>query len=635
MCGAFYTNGMLEAKAKARFCLYRRCAMILSHYHGAPRMRFVIAGIGLIWFAGPISAQDDPIDLKTLRIDTDSSYRALRVDTLGQLFVGGRESLFVLEPRGRDGYTARRLLVKFPASTNINDIEIRGHDLYVLTATALYVIPDGVRKRENLTPRKLLWGVPGQNVLRSLAWGPEGDLYIAFANPAWPDRWAYWTFFSEVDKSKTPYRGAGGILRCKPDGTSLQFVAHGLQNPGGLVFDRYWNLFVGDDGGLLDVPPHAYFGADLPAVLNGVKPPLGYYDDDSLLPKYRHQLLSGREDKLTRLALEPKGASFRATEHPWIACKNPVAATVGRGGRIFAVLASGDLVMHSAKDDHFAPYDVAAATPAKLWQEIDQPAWQCRYRAHLEMTRLGGDLLKDANKRLFNARPDDPAMHHLIWLSAKSGQGSLHLLALVGDAESSIRVQAIRALTEYPEQLRNEPIFTKALLDDQPRVQHAAMSAFFAPKVGWDRAIQRAIERGPARSNDSYLRQLAAFVLAQKATRKQLEEICASNDAALRLAGTLAAGYRLTLANTTSPLAQHLPLAKFKEESAFVIEYAEGKVDLRDLGRVGTFTRAEHWQADKRPAEEELTFKLLRRMANDEDAAVRREAARFLKILGM
>ncbi|MSQ94662.1 MAG: hypothetical protein EXR98_08900 [Gemmataceae bacterium] len=586
-------------------------------------MRFVTASLGLIWFTAPISAQGDPVELKSLRLDADPGYRTLRTDTLGRLFVGGREALFVYEPNGRDAYHARRLLAKFPPGTTINDIEIRGHDLYVLTATALYVVPDGARKRDKLTPRKLLWGVPGPNVLRSLAWGPEGDLYIAFGNPAAPGRWAYWTYFSETDKSKTPYRGAGGILRCTPDGTQVRIVARGLQNPGGLLFDRHWNCFVRDGSRLLRVE-HAYFGDPVPPVLDGVQPILGYLDDKPFPAKYRHQFLNRRADGLTRLTLE-------GTEHLLVACKKPIAVTVGRGGRIFAILESGELVMHSAKGDPFAPYDAAEATPAKLWQELNDPSWQRRYRAHIEMTRRGGAFLTDANDRLLNAKADDPAQHHLIWLAAKSGKGSLHLLALVSDADPRVRVQTLRALAEFSEQLREEPIFTKTLLDENLRVQHAAILAYFSSKVAWDRAIQRTIERAAAK--EPYLRKSAALLLAQKATLKQLEELCASDDADRRLVGVVAAAYRLTLANTTSPLAQHLPLAKFKDEFAFMIEYADGKLDLRDLGRVGSFTRAEHWKADKRPAEEELTFKLLRRMANDEDGAVRTEAVQFLKLL--
>ncbi len=590
-------------------------------------MHFVIAGIFLF------APNDRPLELKSARLDADTVYRALRTDTLGRLFVGGRETLFVYDPNGRDGYHARRLLTKFPPGTTINDIEIRAHDIYVLTATALYVIPDGVRKREKLTARKLLWGVPGQNVLRSLAWGPEGDLYIAFGNPAGPERWAYWTFFSETDKSKAPYRGEGGILRCKPDGSNVRVIARGLQNPGGLVFDRHWNLFATDGARLLHVTPHAYFGDGLPPMFDGVQPLLGYLDDEPIPAKYRHHLLSGRDDGLTRLALAANGASFRAAERPLLACKKPTAVSVGRGGRIFTILASGELMMHASKDDPSAPYDVVEATSAKLWQELNEASWQRRYRAHIEIVRRGGVFLTDANHRLLNAKSDDPALHHLIWLAAKSGKGSLHLLALVSDADPRVRVQALRALAEFPEQLREEPIFTKALLDEHPQVQRASMSAFFAQKVGWDRAIQRTVERGPACSKDPYLRQSAALLLSLKATRTQLEDLLSSDEVPHRLAAVRTAGYRLALATTTSPLPQHLPLAVFKDESAYVIDYADGKVDLREHGRIGVFTQAEHWNADKRPAEEELTFKLLRRMTTDEELAIRREAARFLKLL--
>ena len=63
---------------------------------------------------------------------------------------------------------------------------------------------------------------------QGVAWGPEGDLYIALANPVESDRWGYWTFFNGT---KTPYRGQGAILRCKPDGSALRVVAGGLDRP--------------------------------------------------------------------------------------------------------------------------------------------------------------------------------------------------------------------------------------------------------------------------------------------------------------------------------------------------------------------------------------------------------------------
>ncbi len=587
----------------------------------------------LAFFCSTFLPQADDLALQTVRIDSvaKDSYRCLRVDSQGRLFVGARDALFVYEPTD-GGYGPRKSLGKFPP---INDIEMLGNDVYVLAATALYVVP---RNGEG-KPRKLLWGVPhgiDGSGFQSLAWGPEGDLYIALGDPIGSGRWGYWTFFNDT---KTPYRGQGAVLRCKPDGSALQIVAEGLDQPRSLLFDRYWTLFACDRDKLVYVPPHARFGSSgadlLPAMGERAKARGWCYYDEPLLPaKVRHNLLSAGDNGIMRHALEPNGASFKTTEPILLERNGYRAITVGRGGQLFAITDHGDLVMLTtadAPDPH--PYEATKATPEKLWSELSEPSWQRRYRAHLEILRRGGDPLKDANKRLLGARADDPALHHLIWLAARSGQGSLHLLGLVNHVDPLVRVQAIRALTEYPEQLREEPIFTKALLDENPQVQHAALSAFFSPKNAWSRPAQLAIERGPACSKDPYLRQSAALLLARQATRKQLDDLCASVDPAKRMAGVLAAGFRLTLPKTTLPLAQHLPLGKLSDE-ACVIDYVDGKVDLRDLGRIGSFTLAEHWKADKRLAEEELVFKLLRRMRDDEDEGVRLRARQFLEIIG-
>jgi hypothetical protein len=592
---------------------------------------FILTCVATLMFASGPHAQE--VEPKAVRIDSvpGESLLSVRADTQGRLFVGGVESLYVYEPNGQGGYQPRKLLYRFPAHSFVNDIEIRGHDLYVLTLSALYVIPDGARKRENLQPKKLLWGVPRDDIrqgFRALAWGPAGDLYLALG----AERWGYWTFFNGTHK--TAYQGGGAILRCKPDGSNLQVVARGLCHPDGLVFDRYWNLFCCDSdmdnvARLLHVTPHAYFGGDLQPMLDGKRT-----SRIAALSYNGEFLLAARGDNILRLAIEPRGASFATTEYAFLNGKKPTAVSVGPNGRLFAIMAPSELVIFATKDKHpFEAYDATETTPARLWRELSDPSWQRRYRAHVEMTRRGGEFFKQANKRLLDAKAGDPALHHLIWLAAQSGQGSLHLLSLVDHADPRVRVQAIRALTEFPEQLREEPIFTKALLDDHPHVQLAAMSAYFAPKVVWGRPMQLAIERDPACSKDSYLRQTAALLLAEKATRKQIEDLCRSNNESKRLAGVLAAGYRLTLPRATRPLAQHLPLGKFRDESAYVIDCADGKVDLRDHGRVGTFTSAEHWKADKQTVEQNLLFKLMRTRAMDPDAAVRTQALDFLRIL--
>src|SRR5262245_58156227 len=87
-------------------------------------------------------APDEPPDyeladdaLKIVKLDSadTASFLAVRADASGRLFVGGREELYVYEPDDKTVFKPRQLLYTFPKDAWINDIEIRGHDLYVMT----------------------------------------------------------------------------------------------------------------------------------------------------------------------------------------------------------------------------------------------------------------------------------------------------------------------------------------------------------------------------------------------------------------------------------------------------------------------------------------------------------------------
>jgi hypothetical protein len=139
---------------------------------------------------------------------------------------------------------------------------------------------------------------------------------------------------------------------------------------------------------------------------------------------------------------------------------------------------------------------------------------------------------------------------------------------------------------------------------------------------------------GPARDQDSYLRQAATLLLAEKASLDRLAKLTRDGDAATRLAGVLAVGHRLTVPPATKPLADALPLEPWRNgDEAYVIEYADGKEDLRKLGRVGTFTVAEHWKAGKHTDEQEKLFGLLLARLEDDHEPVRLQAAFFLSRL--
>lgn len=627
----------------------------------------------------------DP-ELKVVRLDQSptDSFLGVRVDPLGRIFVGGRERLFVYEPDERGGYRPRVELYRFPPNSWIYDIEIRGADLYVMTVCALYRIPGGVTQRSELKPERLIWGVPNAHVhqcFHNLAWGPEGDLYFSMGDPVWyhgdfqrPDHWGYWTFFSQPEGTKTPYHGVGGVFRCRPDGSRFQVVARGTRNSCGLAFDRHWNLFTNDNdhesipaayvpGRLLHVTPGAYFSWPrgwMPAkqpnrfdLLETVCPDLGrfvpvgqaYYHDTFLPEKYRDNLLVARwcTRSLTRYPLQANGATFKADEKPFLVGQNnarPVGVCVGRGGRIFATIAhmahnetsptyASDLVLITRKDDPaalpFKSIDTAKATADQLWSELADPSWSRRQVAHQEILQRP-DLLKEAGSRVSKTAADSPARLHLLWLAAAGGQ--VDPAAEQPDMES--RIQAMRLLPEYGK--RDDtllPFIGVALQSPDARLRHAALLACFAiPKLPDAKLIVPL-----ACSTDTYLRQTAAFLLAEKATLEQLEQVCRAPQGAIRLAGVLAVGFRLTIPRATKELPADAPLQPLRSEESWFPVFPEGKVDLRTLGRVGVYTMAEHWKVLKPTAEQRRLFGFLYDRLTDTDTRVRLQAAWFLAVL--
>jgi putative heme-binding domain-containing protein len=633
----------------------------------------------------------DP-ELSLERLDTSprESFLSMRADSAGRLFVGGREAVFVYEPAAGGRFAPRRELLRFPADSWVYDIEIRGHDLYVLTISALYVIPDGVVKREGLKPQRLLWGVPFYHVhqcFHALAWGPQGDLYISMGDTLVhygdfdrPDHWGHWTFFTAKNPAGIPYTGQGAVLRMHPDGSGLQVVASGFRNPCGLVFDREWNLFSNDNdheslphayvpGRLIHVTPHSDFGwprgwmphitperSDLlETMFNGMgrAVPVGqaYLDSPDLPVRLRHNLLLARWGvrAVMRYPIMPRGASFQAEEHPLLVGKNqarPVGVTVSPDSAIYITIAymahndgspiyASDLVRVTSRTpqpraarERFA---ITKRGTPDLYRDLSCPAWEVRRRAHLELLRRGGDGLQQASERLAQTKSDRPAYSNLIWLAAATGTKSARdqLARLTGDPNSATRLQAVRALHEFfAKDGQASQTFAARLADANPQVALAATTACFdVADVPFDSIV------GVARSADTYLRQAAARVLAERASREFLKGCCSSADEPTRLAGVLAAGFRLTLPPATRPIAASLPLTPWPSADVYHVRYFDETVDLRTLGRLGMFTVAEHWNAQKHTDEQESLFTLLRGRLSDSSERARLEAAHFLFLL--
>jgi putative heme-binding domain-containing protein len=647
--------------------------------------------------AGPSSRTEldyHPADprLKAVLVDRspDESYVAIKVDTQGRLFVGGREALFVFEPEA-DGKYKRHLLYRFPPDSWVAGIETRGNDLYVLTAAALYLIPDGRTQRTDLRPRRLLWGVPLDLHVsfHCLAWGPEGDLYLNHGDPllrygdfSRPDHWGHWTLYPRPEGTKVPYTGSGAVLRMRPDGSDVRVVARGLRGPFGLAFDRNWELFTNDNdhesmphlytpARLLHVTPHTEFfwprgwvatrspeRSDLLETMletpgRGVPVGMAYHDDPFLPSEYRHNLLQARWDRLTitRHPLEQRSASYRTNDLPFLTGRvhaRPVGVASGRGGRVFAAISYmagneasphyvSDLMMITRADDPpgapFEPFDITTATPKKLWDELSHPAWSRRLEAHTELLRRGGALLDEAIRRLGSVHDDDPVLRHLPWLAAASRtkEATAALTSLASHKDAEVRLQAVRALAAFPPARSMVEVFRKALRDSDPRVQLAAIGAFF------DLSDPLPLEdiAALAASKDSYLRQTAAMLLARRSSLAQLQELASSTEPARRLAVVLSAGFRLTVPPADHVPPRELPLGYPAENAFFKVKmrFADGEADLRSLGRGGSFSIAEEWKAVRPTAEQAALFDLLVSRLKDSTDPVRAQAAYFLSLL--
>jgi putative heme-binding domain-containing protein len=633
--------------------------------------------------SGPQLIPTDPKWKATL-IDrsVDDAYMAVKMDGAGNLFVGGREAVFVFEPDGKGGFGPRRELYRFPPDSIIIGLEYRGDDLYVLASHALYLVPGGRVARSGLTPKRILWGVPLDHHVsfHCLAWGPEGDLYLDHGDPLlnygdWtrPDHWGYWTLYAGPKGEKVHYTGAGAVLKVRPDGSQPRVVARGLRGPVGLAFDPNWNLFTNDNDHesradlyapirLLHVTPHADFAwprgwmaskspdrADLldsihPTLGRGVPCDLAYYRD-SASPDLRGSLLLCRWDRfaVTRYPLIAAGATFTAEEFVFAQGANqcrPTGITMDRAGRVFVTshyLAGNVVTPHCPSDlVMLAPanpavprvFDETKASVDDLWGTLSGHSWEARHRAHTELLRRGVGR-GAALDRLATVSIDDPAVASLPWLVASTGpKSAVPLVALaMHKTTPAPRLQALRALAAFPALRPPGQVFADALADPSPTIQLAGLEGLF------DSTHPLPVEAVAkvAAGDDLVLRQTATTLLARRGGVNDLILLSRSDNPRTRLAAILAMGIRLTVPPADAPppkgVVLHFPQGNswFSPELPFAD--APTRVDLTTLGPIGSYTTAQKWSAVPHTSEDEELFKRLLAALGDRDDLVRSQAA--------
>ena len=108
------------------------------------------------------------------------------MDPRGNLYVGGRDAVYLFEADGKGGFKARRTITTLPQDTWAYSLQVAGDDLYVLTVTALYRLPNVIRDPGKVTFERLVWGIPLGHIhqgFHGMKMGPDGGLYLAFGDP--------------------------------------------------------------------------------------------------------------------------------------------------------------------------------------------------------------------------------------------------------------------------------------------------------------------------------------------------------------------------------------------------------------------------------------------------------------------
>jgi len=652
----------------------------------------VLAAYGAAYGQDIYRSADPQLRLDVIHSDLEAFYISMDMDPRGNLYVGGRDAVYLFEADGQGGFGERRTITTLPKDTWAYSLQVAGDDLYVLTVTALYRLPNVIRDPGKVSFERLVWGIPLGHIhqgFHGMRMGPDGCLYLAYGDPhpgpfrsrTNPGHVWHWTFLSGPKAKKFPWTGVGAVIRYDPRSHDLEVVSRGFRNICDLDFDEYWNLFGSDNdqegsslhsfGRLVHLTEGSHYQwsrgwleakepyrNDLIETIDarlGRFVPFGtcYYNEDHLGSAYKRSLFVARwgSRELGQFPLKPRGSSFVSEQKLLLTGKGtarPVAVFTGNDGRLFVSVCfmqrneaspvrRTDLVAVSnpGRPWKSTAFDPSKADVARLLKEIESPSWKRRFNAHREIISRGLSGDKQVRERFLDCKAGEAPWFSLAWLAGRSDDKEV-AGALAG-ALSSDNAQVVATAADTLRRFhRLDEAQVKSLLSHQsPVVQLAALRAV----EGFDLREPIAVL---AQSDDSLVRQAAQRGFGRRATWTMLEEQFRTGELPARRAALAAAMWKWndTVENGTIPSGVRLSPAAKNHLGGF--GYVDDtKSNLQTESRkhgfaVGGLSLKDWWRqlASSDPAAPVIQ-RMIAHSISDTDDAHRKTAAVFANTLGL
>ncbi len=638
---------------------------------------------------------DQQLRLDVVHSDPKAFYISMDMDPRGNLYVGGRDALYLFEADGKGGFKARRTIATLPQHTWAYSVQVAGDDLYVLTVTALYRLPNVIRDPGQVTFERQVWGIPLGHIhqgFHGMKMGPDGCLYLAFGDPhpgpfqrkTNPGHVWHWTFLSGPTAKQSPWTGVGGVIRYDPKSQDLETISRGYRNICDLDFDESWNLFGNDNdqegsalhsfGRLVHVTEGSHYQwsrgwlhAKEPYrndLIKTIDPALGrfvpfgtcYYNEDHLGDAYRRSLVVARwgSRELGRFRLNPRGSSFTSRQQTMLVGKGtarPVAVFTGNQGRLFVSVCfmerneaspvkRTDLVVISNPKSPLKAhaFDPSTADVSRLLDEIESSSWKRRFNAHRELVSRGMSDERQVRERFLKSRVGSPAWYSLAWLAGRHD-------------DEPIRAALTRALSSPDGQVASTAADT---LRRFHRLSESQVKSLLAHKSSVARlAGMRAADgldlRDPinklASGDDSLVRQAAQRWIGRHSTWARLEKDFASGVLASRRAVLAAAMWKWNDTVESGTIPEGVKLSAPARNNLNGFHYVDDpKSNLETESRkhgfhVGGLPMMDWWKqtATENPEAPELRVieRMIRLAIHDTDDAHRKTAAVFANTLGM